>query len=100
MDHFWLRFDPVYLIPLFAISIPIIALIGNGILNMVKSRQREQTRREIAAYVAEGSMTVDDAERLLNAGASKDANAHAAQQFAGSGAGADERDHCGGRRRA
>ncbi|HVZ93694.1 MAG TPA: hypothetical protein VG797_04210 [Phycisphaerales bacterium] len=28
----------------------------------------EQTKREIAAYVAEGSISPDDAERILNAG--------------------------------
>lgn len=33
-----------------------------------KTRQREQTRREIAAYVAEGSMTSEEGERLLKAG--------------------------------
>jgi len=33
-----------------------------------KSRQREQTRREIAAYVSEGTMTTDEGERLLKAG--------------------------------
>jgi hypothetical protein len=32
------------------------------------SRARERTRRELAAYVAEGTMTADEAERLLNAG--------------------------------
>ena len=33
-----------------------------------KVRQREETRREIAAYVAEGSISPEDAERLLAAG--------------------------------
>lgn len=32
---------------------------------MVTSKQREQTRREVAAYLAEGSITSEDAERLL-----------------------------------
>lgn len=32
------------------------------------SRARERTRRELAAYVAEGTMTADEAERLLKAG--------------------------------
>jgi hypothetical protein len=32
-----------------------------------KTKQREQTRREIAAYVAEGTMKPEDAERLLKA---------------------------------
>lgn len=33
-----------------------------------KSRHKELTRREIAAYVAEGSMTPEEGERLLKAG--------------------------------
>ena len=35
-----------------------------------EARNREETRREIAAYVAEGSMTVEDATKLLTAGGS------------------------------
>jgi hypothetical protein len=34
----------------------------------VSVRERERTRREIAAYVAEGSMTPEDGARLLAAG--------------------------------
>lgn len=36
---------------------------------MAKSRDRERSRREIAAYVAEGSMSADEGERLMKAGA-------------------------------
>lgn len=32
-----------------------------------KSRNRDQLQREIAAYVAEGSMTADEGERLIRA---------------------------------
>lgn len=40
-----------------------------GIIHaMSKSKEREQTKREIAAYVAEGSMTPEEGERLLAAG--------------------------------
>ncbi|MEM9064528.1 MAG: hypothetical protein AAGB51_03450 [Planctomycetota bacterium] len=58
--------------------IPIIA-VGGGITvalvsitmgfwsGVQKRKQAEASRREIAAYVAEGSMTPQDAERLLNA---------------------------------
>ncbi len=35
--------------------------------NMSNTKERERSRREIAAYVAEGSMSPDDAERLLKA---------------------------------
>lgn len=37
---------------------------------MVKKREVEQTKREIAAYVAEGSMSADDAKKLVEAGMS------------------------------
>ncbi|MDX9911984.1 MAG: hypothetical protein RBS39_09145 [Phycisphaerales bacterium] len=40
---------------------------------IVHTRQRERTRREIAAYVAEGSISPDDASKLLAAGSDGDA---------------------------
>ena len=40
--------------------------------NVIQLREREETKREIAAYVAEGSMSPDDAERILTAGALSD----------------------------
>lgn len=40
---------------------------------VVRTRHRERTRREIAAYVAEGSITPDDGTRLLTAGTDGDA---------------------------
>lgn len=61
-------------------AIPVVAIaIGGGIaicgilFGSIKSishrSQVEKSRREIAAYVAEGSMTPEEGERLLNAGA-------------------------------
>lgn len=61
--------------------IPIVAIVGGilaGIISTIskdarkrdQTRQREQSRREIAAYVAEGSMTPEEGERLLRAGES------------------------------
>ena len=51
---------------------------GHTIRSVVRSKQEaaieekiEQTRRELAAYVAEGSMTGGEAERLLQAGRPK-----------------------------
>ncbi|MFM9959016.1 MAG: hypothetical protein ACKVZJ_13180 [Phycisphaerales bacterium] len=44
------------------------AILFSLISGMVKTSQRERTRREVAAYVAEGSMTADEGERLLKAG--------------------------------
>ena len=37
----------------------------------VRTISRERTRREIAAYIAEGSMTPEQGERLLKAGESR-----------------------------
>ncbi len=49
-----------------------IAIVTGGIIVTVIMRtaakntfEREQTRRELAAYIAEGSMTPEDAERIL-----------------------------------
>lgn len=48
--------------------IALISLFTNLAQNMHRTRQTEQSRREIAAYVAEGSMTPEDGERLIKAG--------------------------------
>lgn len=37
-----------------------------------KNKLREKTKQEIAAYVAEGSMTPEDAERIIKAGNESD----------------------------
>ena len=47
--------------------IAIVAIVFSMIKKTSVTKQREQSRRELAAYVAEGSMTPDDAERLLRA---------------------------------
>lgn len=61
-------FDKDVLVPL---------LIGGGIVlislfktvaGVIKSVARERTRREIAAFIAEGSMTPEQGERLMKAG--------------------------------
>jgi hypothetical protein len=38
-----------------------------------QAKYREESRREIAAYVAEGSMSAEDAAKLLEAGRTKPA---------------------------
>ncbi|HEX8877056.1 MAG TPA: hypothetical protein VF777_09930 [Phycisphaerales bacterium] len=61
--------------------IPIIAIVGGvgaWIVHMImwtikethSTKQREQSRREIAAYIAEGTMTPEQGERLMAAGES------------------------------
>ena len=50
--------------------IGMIALAGivfSTVKQIIVSSARERTRREIAAYIAEGSMTPDQGERLMRA---------------------------------
>lgn len=51
--------------------VAVISIITKGITQAVQTRHREESRREIAAYVAEGTMSPDDAFRLLEAGRRK-----------------------------
>jgi len=48
-------------------SICIVAIVFGSLTSMVRSVARERTRREIAAYIAEGSMTPEQGERILKA---------------------------------
>ncbi|GAB4384712.1 MAG: hypothetical protein Kow0022_08110 [Phycisphaerales bacterium] len=48
--------------------VAIVAIVGSLVHSASRTRELEESRRELAAYVAEGSMTPDDAERILNAG--------------------------------
>jgi hypothetical protein len=47
--------------------IAIVAIVFGATTGMIKSVAREKTRREIAAYIAEGSMTPEQGEKLLKA---------------------------------
>lgn len=53
--------------------IAIVAIAGGILRAIFSTRAREQTKRELAAYVAEGSVNPDDAVRLLAAGEGSDA---------------------------
>ena len=55
------------LIPLFGISVAIIAVAGGLLVDHFKAKNYERSRREIAAYIAEGSMSPEEGERLLAA---------------------------------
>ena len=44
------------------------AILFSAIKSMVIAGHREKSRREIAAYIAEGSMTPEQGEKLMNAG--------------------------------
>jgi hypothetical protein len=70
-----------------AILVMAIGVIG-AILYAIKTfkeikhtREREQTKREIAAYVAEGTIRPDDAAKILNAGGAPQSS-EAEQQIA------------------
>lgn len=63
--------EDIYLPTLIAGSIVLI-VIARTVGSVVRSNGRERTRREIAAYIAEGSMTPEQGERLMKAG-SRDA---------------------------
>ncbi len=49
------------------VLIAALAIIFGSAKSMVKAKEREQTKRELAAYVAEGSMRPEDAEKILKA---------------------------------
>jgi len=48
-------------------GVALAAIVFGTITSMFKSMARERTRREIAAYIAEGSMTPEQGERLMKA---------------------------------
>ena len=63
-------------------SIPLVAIvfgcatmmvcsIGGAVSKVLVARGQERTRRELAAYVAEGTLDPDQAVAMLNAGRSK-----------------------------
>ncbi len=62
-------------IPIVAIGggllLGLVGMISSAVRKMAQEHEREQSRREIAAYVAEGSMTAEDGAKLINAGPKK-----------------------------
>lgn len=60
------------IIPIIAIGgglfVGLVATISSALRKAAQSRHAEESRREIAAYVAEGSISADDAAKLLMAG--------------------------------
>ena len=72
-----LQEDPELIIPVMAIAlgcgIAIVSIITCTIKGVCKTNQIERSRREIAAYIAEGSMSPEEGERLMKAGKHNDA---------------------------
>lgn len=54
----------VVIIVAISLAFALICVIIGAIKDVARTRQIEQTKRELAAYVAEGSMTPEDAMRL------------------------------------
>lgn len=52
-------------------GIAALAILCGAVKNIVSSVARERTRREIAAYIAEGAMTPEQGEKLMAAGIPK-----------------------------
>lgn len=48
-------------------TIAVVAILSSAIVRVIKTNARERSRREIAAYIAEGTMTPEQGERLLRA---------------------------------
>ncbi|MGQ0629005.1 MAG: hypothetical protein ACT4PL_13015 [Phycisphaerales bacterium] len=62
------------IIPVLAIAgglvVGVVAIISSTIKRTRIAQAREESRREIAAYVAEGTMSAEDGAKLLEAGKS------------------------------
>jgi len=54
-----------------AFAIPIVVIVFGAVRSMVVAAARERSRREIAAYIAEGAMSPEEGERLMAAGEPK-----------------------------
>lgn len=67
--------NPGNLIPLIALAgsflVAIVGIIAGTMSTVARAKAREESRREIAAYIAEGSMSPAEGERLLAAGKKK-----------------------------
>lgn len=52
--------------------IAVVSVVSVTLKGLLLGRARERTRQEIAAYVAEGSISASEGERLLEAGEAAD----------------------------
>lgn len=60
------------IVPIVAVGggalIAVVYIMFTAAFKMSRSRDMERSRREIAAYVAEGTISSEEGERLMNAG--------------------------------
>jgi hypothetical protein len=59
--------DDEVIVPVMGCLVGMTAIVCGTLTSAIKSVARERTRREIAAYLAEGSLTAEQAERILKA---------------------------------
>ncbi len=64
--------DSSIFVPLLIAGSVVVVVVIKTIAAMVVGVQREKSRREIAAYIAEGSMSAEQGERLMKAGGAWD----------------------------
>lgn len=67
-DAFEALLNENVLIPVLIAGSIVLVTVTKTIGGVLKGSARERTRREIAAYIAEGSMTPEQGERLMKAG--------------------------------
>lgn len=53
-------------------GVAVVWIVCASIVSAMKTSSRERSRREIAAYIAEGTMTAEQGERLMKASAPED----------------------------
>jgi hypothetical protein len=72
LDFSSLNIDADEIIPFVAMGgifvVIVLSIIARTIRRIAIGRATETSRQEIAAYIAEGSMSAEEGERLLNAG--------------------------------
>lgn len=62
------------------VTVALVSVVGGIVTGIRSRREREETKRELAAYVAEGSLTLDQAERLIRADLGDDSISRKAQR--------------------
>lgn len=63
--------DKDVLMPILIAGGIVLVALFKTVASVIKSVAREKTRREIAAFIAEGSMTPEQGERLMKSGGSE-----------------------------
>jgi len=63
-----------YYVVTLAVGAMLVASVIKSFTSMVVNASRERSRREIAAYIAEGSMSAEQGERLIRADVKNRAN--------------------------